>query len=56
MKLSKAVKPISYIKSHASKVVRDLEGSGDAIVIALNGEAKAGRRDLQNLLEERLLR
>jgi prevent-host-death family protein len=41
MKLSKAVKPISYIKSHASEVVRNLEGSGEAIVITLNGEAKA---------------
>jgi prevent-host-death family protein len=41
MKLSKAVKPISYIKSHASEVVRNLEGSGETIVITLNGEAKA---------------
>jgi prevent-host-death family protein len=41
MKLSKAVKPISYIKSHASEVVRDLESGGETIVITLNGEAKA---------------
>ena len=46
MKLSKAVKPISYIKSHASEVVRDLEGSGDAIIITLNGEAKAVLQDI----------
>ena len=41
MKLSKAVKPISYIKSHASEVIRELESSGETIVITLNGEAKA---------------
>lgn len=47
MKLSKAVKPISYIKSHASEVVRDLESSGEAIVITLNGEAKAIIQDIR---------
>jgi prevent-host-death family protein len=41
MKLSRAIKPISYIRSHASEVVRDLESSGETIVITLNGEAKA---------------
>jgi prevent-host-death family protein len=46
MKLSKAVKPISYIKSHASEVVRNLEGSGETIVITLNGEAKAVLQDI----------
>jgi len=46
MKLSKAVKPISYIKSHASEVIRDLEGSGETIVITLNGEAKAVLQDI----------
>ena len=46
MKLSKAVKPISYIKSHASEVVRNLEGSGEAIIITLNGEAKAVLQDI----------
>jgi PHD/YefM family antitoxin component YafN of YafNO toxin-antitoxin module len=47
MKLSKAVKPISYIKSHASEVIRDLESSGEAIVITLNGEAKAIIQDIR---------
>jgi prevent-host-death family protein len=47
MKLSKAVKPISYIKSHASEVIRDLEGGGEAIVITLNGEAKAVIQDIR---------
>ncbi len=47
MELSKAVKPISYIKSHASEVLRDLEESGEAIVITLNGEAKAIMQDIR---------
>lgn len=47
MKLSKAIKPISYIKSHASEVLRDLESNGEAIVITLNGEAKAIIQDIR---------
>ena len=47
MKLSKTVKPISYIKSHASEVVRDLESSGEATVITLNGEARAIIQDIR---------
>ena len=47
MKLSKTVKPISYIKSHASEVLRDLESSGEAIVITLNGEARAVIQDIR---------
>ena len=47
MKLSKAVRPISYIKSHASEVIRDLESNGEAIVITLNGEAKAIIQDIR---------
>ena len=40
MKLSQAVKPISYVKTHASEIIRDIEESG-RVVITLNGEAKA---------------
>lgn len=46
MKLSKTVKPISYIKSHASEVVRDLESGGETVIITLNGEAKAVIQDI----------
>ena len=47
MKLSDAVKPISYIKSHASEVIRDVVENHSSIVITLNGEAKAVIQDLQ---------
>lgn len=45
MKLSEAVKPISYIKAHASEVVREIEKKGP-VVITLNGEAKAVLQDI----------
>ena len=46
MKLSEAVKPISYIKSHASEVIRDVSEKHRSVVITLNGEAKAVLHDL----------
>ncbi len=46
MKLSRAVKPISYIKAHASEIVRELENTKDTIVVTLNGEAKAVLQDI----------
>jgi len=45
MKLSEAVKPISYIKAHASEVVREIEKKG-SVIITLNGEAKAVLQDI----------
>ena len=47
MKLSESVKPISYIKSHASEVVREVVESHGTIVITLNGEAKAVLQDIR---------
>jgi prevent-host-death family protein len=41
MKLSQAVKPISYVKTHASEIIRGLDEGGGPVVITLNGEAKA---------------
>lgn len=41
MKLSEAVKPISYFKTHASEVIKDVCESRSHVVITLNGEAKA---------------
>lgn len=47
MKLSEAVKPISYIKSHASEVIRDITERHGSVVITLNGEAKAILLDIR---------
>ncbi|MBF0505628.1 MAG: type II toxin-antitoxin system Phd/YefM family antitoxin [Nitrospirae bacterium] len=47
MKLSEAVKPISYIKSHASEVIRDITEGHGSVVITLNGEAKVILLDIR---------
>lgn len=47
MKLSEAVKPISYIKSHASEVIREIAEKHGSVVITLNGEAKAVLQDIR---------
>lgn len=41
MKLSEAVKPISYFKTHASEIIRDIGETRSPVFITLNGEAKA---------------
>jgi prevent-host-death family protein len=40
MKLSTRVKPITYLKSHAAEIVKDISESGEPMVITQNGEAK----------------
>ena len=47
MKYSKAIKPISYLKAHASEVVRDVSNNHDTMIITLNGEAKAVLQDIE---------
>ena len=47
MKLSETVKPISYLKAHASEILRDVTTSGKTIVITQNGEAKAILQDVK---------
>jgi len=46
MKLSDAVKPISYLKAHASEVIRDVVENQRTMVITHNGEAKVVLQDL----------
>ncbi len=48
MKLSTSIKPISYLKAHASEIVRDLGKSAPAMVITQNGEAKAVLQDIHS--------
>jgi len=40
MKFSTQVKPISYLKSHAAEIVKDISESREPMVITQNGEAK----------------
>jgi prevent-host-death family protein len=40
MKLSTAVKPISYLKTHASELIRKITSTQRTLVVTHNGEAK----------------
>ena len=46
MKLSASIKPISYLKAHAAKLIRDLFANHGTVVITQNGEAKAVVQDI----------
>ena len=46
MKLSKSVKPISYIKSHTADAVREVNENKAAVIITQHGEAKAVLQDI----------
>ena len=47
MKLSESVKPISYLKAHASEILRDVANNGKTMVITQNGEAKVILQDVK---------
>jgi prevent-host-death family protein len=46
MKLSRQVKPITYLKSHAAEMIRGVAESREPYVITQNGEAKAVLQDV----------
>ena len=46
MSLSSRIKPISYLKAHASEIVRTLRDEGEPLIITQNGEAKAVIQDI----------
>jgi prevent-host-death family protein len=48
MKLATQIRPISYLKAHASEIVRDLAQSGPSMVITQSGEAKAVLQDIHS--------
>ena len=47
MKPSESIKPISYVKAHASELIRDISKNGKTLVITQNGEAKAILQDIK---------
>ena len=53
MKLSTAVKPISYLKAHASELIRDITNTRQTLVVTQNGEAKVVVQDIRSY--ERML-
>ncbi|MBC8548205.1 MAG: type II toxin-antitoxin system Phd/YefM family antitoxin [Candidatus Brocadiales bacterium] len=46
MKHSEAVKPISYLKSNASRIVKDVSDNHKTMIITQNGEAKVIVQDI----------
>ncbi len=48
MKLSSQIKPISYLKAHASEIVRSLGEQGGPLIITQNGEAKVVMQDIES--------
>jgi prevent-host-death family protein len=47
MKPSESIKPISYLKAHASEVIRDVADNQKTLVITDNGEAKVIVQDVR---------
>ena len=46
MTLSTSVKPISYLKAHASRLIRELSTTPGTLVVTHNGQAKAVVQDI----------
>ncbi|MER3524945.1 MAG: prevent-host-death protein [Ignavibacteria bacterium] len=47
MKLSDSIKPISYLKAHASEIIRDIVRNQKTLVVTHNGEAKVVVQDVK---------
>lgn len=52
MKYSCRVKPISYLKSHAADIVKDVAESREPMLLTQNGEAKLVVMDVQSYEEQ----
>jgi prevent-host-death family protein len=48
MKLSRQIKPISYLKAHAAEIVRNLGEQREPLIITQNGEAKVVVQDIES--------
>jgi len=51
MRYSSQVKPISYLKAHAAKVLAQLADAREPLVITQNGEARAVLQDVASFEE-----
>ena len=48
MKLSSQIRPISYLKAHASEIIRNMAEQQEPLVITQNGEAKVVIQDIES--------
>jgi prevent-host-death family protein len=51
VKLSTQVKPVSYLKSHAAEIIKDISESREPMLITQNGEAKLVVMDVRTYEE-----
>jgi prevent-host-death family protein len=51
MKLSTQVRPVSYLKSHAAEIIKDITESREPMLITQNGEAKLVVMDVRSYEE-----
>lgn len=51
MKFSTQIKPISYLKSHAAEIVKDISRRREPLLITQNGEAKLVVLDIKSYEE-----
>ncbi|MDO9578440.1 MAG: type II toxin-antitoxin system Phd/YefM family antitoxin [Candidatus Cloacimonadales bacterium] len=47
MKYSEAIKPISYLKANAAKILKEISENHTPMIITQNGEAKAVIQDIK---------
>jgi prevent-host-death family protein len=47
MKLSDSIRPISYLKAHASEIIRDITANQKTLIVTHNGEAKVVVQDVK---------
>jgi prevent-host-death family protein len=52
VKFSTQVKPISYLKSHAAEIVKDITENREPMLITQNGEAKLVVMDVKSYEEQ----
>lgn len=53
MKPSESIKPISYLKAHASEIIKDINENHKTMIITQNGEAKVIIQDVKAYEEMR---
>lgn len=51
MKPSESIRPISYLKAHASEVIKDVNENHKTLIITQNGEAKVVVQDVKSYEE-----
>ena len=48
MKFSERIKPVSYLKAHTARIIRELSTQPGTLVITENGEARAVVQDIDS--------